>query len=100
MAKKTKKGAKAKAIETTVGDVIETTYGYTPQSQNAVDIVNEHKQVEERLLRRLDALYSAAEFYDRRFLSIAQTHFEQGFMALNRAVFKPKRIMLPEDKKD
>ena len=28
---------------------------------------------------------------------IARTHFETGFMALNRAVFQPSRIDLPED---
>jgi hypothetical protein len=34
---------------------------------------------------------------DRRWLSIAKTHFEQGFMALNRSIFKPQRIKLLED---
>lgn len=26
---------------------------------------------------------------DKRWVSIARTHFQQGFMALNRAVFQP-----------
>lgn len=34
---------------------------------------------------------------DPRWLAVAKTHFEQGFMALNRAVFQPQRISLPED---
>jgi len=35
--------------------------------------------------------------YDPRWLAIARTHFQEGFMALNRAVFQPTRIKLPED---
>ena len=73
--------------------------GYKPQSERNVEIVNGHKETEERLLRHLDEL---AGFYcpvsvDNRWLAIARTHFEQGFMALNRAVFQPSRIGLPED---
>jgi hypothetical protein len=30
--------------------------------------------------------------YDQRWLSIARTMLEEGFMALNRAVFKPQRF--------
>ncbi len=30
-------------------------------------------------------------------LAIARTQIEQGFMALNRAVFKPGRVRLAED---
>lgn len=73
--------------------------GYTPQSADNVSIVNEHKAMEEALLRRIDLLYGSQAYYDRRWLAIAQTHIEQGFMALNRAVFKPQRINLPGDKK-
>jgi len=72
--------------------------GYQPQSQGAVDTVNEHKLTEERLLRHLDQMMSKGEHvYDGRWLAIAKNHFEQGFMALNRAVFKPGRVKLPED---
>jgi hypothetical protein len=71
-------------------------HGYKPQSGEAVEIVNSHKQNEERLLRLLD-VYKADPGLDQRWLAIARTHFEQGFMALNRAVFQPQRIMLPED---
>lgn len=73
--------------------------GYTPQSTDAVALVNEHKEMEERLLRRIDLLFGTKEYYDPRWLAIAKTHIEQGFMALNRAVFKPKRISLPGDTK-
>jgi hypothetical protein len=84
--------------------------GYTPQSDAKVALVNEFKQDEERLLRKIDAMYGqtipnpdpdhpAAEVskYDMRWAAVARTHFQEGFMALNRAVFQPQRIKLPED---
>ena len=70
--------------------------GYRPQSQAAVEAVNANKLREERLLRLLDACAGDPDI-DQRWLAIARTHFEQGFMALNRAVFRPDRISLPED---
>lgn len=72
--------------------------GYRAQSQAKVDLVNEFKATEERLLRRLDELGAEKNFeYERRWLAIARTNIEQGFMALNRAVFMPTRVALPED---
>lgn len=92
--------------------------GYTPQSDEKVALVNEFKQDEERLLRKIDAAKEAVSKaradaigsltnpfwimtfdppFDPKWLAKAQEHFEMGFMALNRAVFKPKRIGLPED---
>lgn len=78
-------------------------HGYKPQPAANVALVNEFKQDEERLLRKLDALVQAVYEdmggtpYDVRWVAIARSHFEQGFMALNRAVFQPGRIALPED---
>jgi hypothetical protein len=57
--------------------------------------VNTNKEAEERLLRVLDAMQG--DWSDMRWVAIARTHFEQGFMALNRAIFRPVRIKLPED---
>lgn len=84
--------------------------GYRPQSSAAVELVNEHKILEEKLLRRLDVLAQERRepgegemesilypTYSPRWLAIARSHFEQGFMAFNRAVFQPERISLPED---
>ena len=31
---------------------------------------------------------------DQRWLAIARTNIEQGFMALNRAIFRPERVEL------
>jgi hypothetical protein len=39
----------------------------------------------------------AAENIDKRWLLVARTQLEQGFMALNRAIFQPQRIALPGD---
>ena len=71
-------------------------YGYTSQIDENVQMVNINKRDEEMLLRSLD-LYAMNPDVDKRWLSIAKTHFEQGFMALNRSIFKPQRIRLPED---
>lgn len=70
--------------------------GYTSQPESKVRIVNEHKEMEEMILRRLDAMMGMAEI-DGRWLAIARTSFELAFMELNRAVFQPQRIRLPED---
>ena len=67
--------------------------GYRPQSDAAVAVVNESKNVEEGLLRFLDGLASIPEI-DPRWLAIGRTQIEQGFMAVNRAVFKPSRVEL------
>ena len=71
-------------------------YGYTSQIDENLQMVNINKRDEEMLLRSLDA-YAMNSEVDRRWLSIAKTHFEQGFMALNRSIFKPQRIKFPED---
>jgi len=69
--------------------------GYTSQSDDKVGLVNEHKAMEERILRRIDSLMpDSRRDIDPRWLAIARTHIEQGFMALNRAVFQPQRVKL------
>jgi hypothetical protein len=79
--------------------------GYQPQSDDAVEAVNYHKEMEERLLRRIDELMAASNAgvvglpaCDIRWLAIAKTHTELAFMALNRAVFQPGRIKLPGER--
>lgn len=72
--------------------------GYKPQSEEKVALVNENKALEERVLRQMDRLAALpAGTVDPRWFSIALTQLEQGFMALNRAVFQPGRASLPED---
>jgi hypothetical protein len=67
--------------------------GYRPQSDEKVAIVNENKRVEETILRALDLLAERPDV-DKRWLAIGRTHLEQGFMAVNRAVFRPARVTL------
>lgn len=67
--------------------------GYQPQSDLNIALVNNNKAVEEQVLRVLDSL-ATHEGIDIRWLAIARTHIEQGFMAANRAVFKPSRVQL------
>lgn len=68
--------------------------GYRPQTTTAVERVNGHKVIEERVLRVIDTLQATGEG-DPRWLAIARTDLEKGFMALNRAVFQPARIDIP-----
>lgn len=72
--------------------------GYRPQSSESVNLVNTNKQLEENILRLLDAYQDIAaqdESIDARWLAIGRTHIEQGFMAVNRAIFQPGRVALP-----
>ena len=81
--------------------------GYSPQSQETIDLVNEGKELEERYLRWLDKLFNQIDppsdtkpmsyKYDARCLAEARTHIQTGAMWAIRAIFKPQRIKLPED---
>ena len=67
--------------------------GYRAQGADKVATVNRNKQAEEAVLRILDQLADDREV-DKRWLAIGRTQIEQGFMAVNRAVFKPERVEL------
>lgn len=76
--------------------------GYREQSRLRVDVVNELKEMEERVLRLLSKIerYDFEEGLvgiDGRWLALGRTHIQQGFMAAARAVFQPGRVKLPED---
>ena len=78
--------------------------GYTAQSDDKVALVNENKQLEERVLRQVDKMFTAnwqahdgRPLYDPRMMEQARTKIQEAFMWLNRAVFQPQRISLPED---
>ena len=73
-------------------------HGYKDQTQTSVDMVNDNKLAEEAILRMLDDMNASMNAaYDKRWLAIARTHFEQAYMALNRAIFRPGRVSLPDD---
>ena len=69
--------------------------GYNAQSNENVFLVSLNKHNEERILQLLD-IYAASPEVDARWIAIARTHIKQGFMAMNRAIFKPQRIKLDE----
>jgi hypothetical protein len=70
--------------------------GYRAQSTAAVDLVSANKMLEELCLRTLDTL-AARPDTDQRWLAIGRTAIESGWMAVNRSVFKPGRVELPDD---
>lgn len=65
--------------------------GYKPQGDGAVQAVNINKAIEELILRVLDML-AEDDAVDKRWLAVGRTQIEQGFMAVNRSVFKPGRL--------
>ncbi len=83
--------------------------GYVAQTDDKVELVNQNKVLEERVLRQIDAMRrdnTAAEAngqkppHDARMMALAVTNIQEAFMWLNRAVFQPTRIALPEDEYD
>lgn len=70
--------------------------GYTAQTDDKVATVNRAKELEEMVLRHLDALRANPGF-DQRMVSIAVTGIQEAFMWANRAVFQPTRVKLPGD---
>lgn len=73
--------------------------GFTDQSEKNKEIINGNKVLEERMYRRIDNL-AASGVHDADLLASAHHYFVLAYMLLNRAVFQPQRIELPEDKPD
>ncbi len=72
--------------------------GYRPQNDAKVATVNVNKELEERVLRQIDAMAADMEAgHDPRMIAVARTGIQDAFMWLNRAVFRPARVSLPED---
>lgn len=64
--------------------------GYQQQPQSKVDAVNTTKGIENDLGDWLNQLVTDIPDVDMRWIAVARTHLQQGFMALNRAVFRPE----------
>ena len=68
--------------------------GYRDLSQEEIDLMNEGKELSEKVgayiekLRASDAV-PTEDGIDQRWLSIAQTHLQQGFMAAIRSIARP-----------
>lgn len=70
--------------------------GYQPQSADKVVVVNANKALEERCIRAAESIRDTPGM-DGRMAALAITNLQQAFMWLNRAVFQPARVALPED---
>lgn len=69
--------------------------GYAPKvEQWRVDMLNENKIIEERVLRRVDqhVRNRDSQEIDQASVQLARRHVEDAFYRLNRAVMQPKRI--------
>jgi hypothetical protein len=75
--------------------------GYTTQGQLALLMVNTNKELEEKVLRRLDELQAAVDRFDASIdaamLAAGRSRIIEAFMWVNRAIFQPTRVRLPED---
>jgi len=72
--------------------------GYTKQSDERIAAVAANKQTEERILRMLDEMKTRPGV-EQRWLAIGRTLMEESWMCINRAVFQPERVKLPEDQR-
>lgn len=70
--------------------------GFTDQGERNKALVNRNKEIEERVMRILDEL-GQMPGVDPRMLAIGHTGIQDAFMWINRAIFQPQRIALPED---
>ena len=72
--------------------------GYTAQSQANVDLANEGKQLEERVLRYLEKVAATVpQGEQQRYVAAGRTSMQVGWMWAIRAIFNPGRAKLPED---
>lgn len=62
--------------------------GYRELEADEIAVMNILKSKEQEVLAMLDGLNTAGA-YDKRWVAIARTHIEQGFMAANRSVARP-----------
>lgn len=66
--------------------------GYRDLSQDEIDFMNEFKEMENTLAQMVQgALRNQKQNgIDPRWMAVAKTHFQQGFMAAVRAIAKPQ----------
>lgn len=63
--------------------------GYRDLSQSEIDAMNSVKAQGEELRQMIDSMRADKQL-DQRWVSIAETHLQQGIMAAVRAVAKPE----------
>jgi hypothetical protein len=64
--------------------------GYRELNQQEINDMNDIKAEGERLKNVIGAMRSRGDTLDQRWISIAETHLQQGIMAAVRAVAKPE----------
>lgn len=64
--------------------------GYRELSEETLEAINATKRWENELGDFIAALRQSELSPDPKFTSVAVTHFQQGFMALTRALAKPE----------
>jgi len=67
--------------------------GYRDLTQEEIDLMNEIKELANKcgdLVDKLRTLPTSYDPVDIRWLSIGQTHLQQGFMAVTRSIAKPE----------
>ena len=84
------------SMRTAMTKTAEPIKGYRALSDAQIALGNAFKEIEEGLLRLTDLARKCPDM-DQRFLSIAITHFQEGFMSLGRANFQPQRIQTDID---
>ena len=62
--------------------------GYRDLSQEEIDLMNMVKGLAAKAGAELEIVNSATDT-DKRWVAIARTHLQEGFMALTRAIAKP-----------
>lgn len=70
--------------------------GFTDQPERNKALVNENKILEEQVLRQIDKL-KRIEDLDQRCIAEPMTQIQLAFMWMNRGIFQPQRIDLPDD---
>ena len=63
--------------------------GYTNQSEIALETINGLKRLEIEMLNEFLSWFHPNQKFDPRWKAIAQTHFQEGFMAAIRCIAKP-----------
>lgn len=63
--------------------------GYRDLSQEEIDLMNEGKELAEQVGAFIEKLRSQGAQLDQRWVSIGETHLQQGFMAAIRGIAQP-----------
>lgn len=68
--------------------------GYRTLTKDQLKMMSHNKPLEEIVLRQIDkhVREHGSKEIDQRWVSVARTHIQEGFMALGRSIAQPERI--------